>query len=128
VSKKRFPYTWLALAYALLILIVSSIPDLTPPELGFKFQDKLYHFLEYGIFSVLLFFSLLNSPKDFLRKNVLLISLFIGASFAILDEIHQRFIPGRSADILDFAADFLGVALIQLVFWVYYSKRHIASR
>ena len=127
MSKKRFPYTWLTLAYAVLILIISSIPDLTPPELGFEFQDKLYHFIEYGVFSVLLFFSLLNSSRDFFRKNVLVISIFIGASYAIIDEIHQRFIPGRSADILDFVADFLGVALIQIVFWIYYRKRTIDS-
>lgn len=127
MSKKRFPYTWLTLAYAVLILIISSIPDLTPPELGFEFQDKLYHFIEYGIFSVLLFFSLLNSSRDFFKKNVLVISIFIGASYAIIDEIHQRFIPGRSADILDFVADFLGVALIQIVFWIYYRKRTIDS-
>jgi VanZ family protein len=127
VSKKRFPYTWLTLAYATLILIISSIPDLSPPELSFEFQDKLYHFIEYGVFSVLLFFSLLNSSRDFFRKNVLVISIFIGASYAIIDEIHQRFIPGRSADILDFVADFLGVALIQIVFWIYYRKRTIDS-
>ena len=123
VLKKRLPYAWLALAYAVLMLIVSSIPDLSPPQLGFEYQDKLYHFVEYGIFSVLLFFTLLNSKRDFLRKNVLLISLLIGASFAILDELHQKFIPGRQADVLDFTADFVGVALIQICFWVYHRKR-----
>ncbi len=96
VSKKRIPYFWLAVAYAILILIVSSIPNLKTPELGFENQDKLYHFIEYSIFSVLLFFALLNSNKNFLRKNVLLISLLIGASFGILDELHQKFIPGRT--------------------------------
>ena len=122
-TKKRFPYVWVALAYAVLILIFSSIPDLSPPQLGFEYQDKLYHFIEYSIFSVLLFFTLLNSSKDFLRKNVLLISLLIGASFGILDELHQKFIPGRQADILDFTADFVGVALIQVCFWIYHRKK-----
>jgi len=121
--KKGIPYAWLALAYAVLILIVSSIPDLKTPQLGFEYQDKLYHFIEYGIFSVFLFFALLNSSKDFLRKNVLLISLLIGASFAILDELHQKFIPGRQADVLDFTADFVGVVLIQICFWVYHRKK-----
>lgn len=123
---KRISYTWLALGYAILILIVSSIPDLSPPQLGFRFQDKLYHFLEYGIFSVLLYFALYNSPKDLLRKNVLLISLVMGSSFAILDEIHQNLIPGRSADVTDFLADFLGLFFVQLIFWFYYRKRSIA--
>lgn len=123
VSKKKIPYAWLALAYAVLILIVSSIPNLKTPELGFENQDKLYHFIEYSIFSVLLFFALLNSQRDFLRKNVLQISLLIGASFGILDELHQKFIPGRTADILDFTADFVGVALIQVCFWFYHRRK-----
>ena len=125
IPKSKIPYAWLALAYAILILIVSSIPDLSPPQLGFEYQDKLYHFIEYSIFSVLLFFALLNSSKDFLRKNVLLISLLIGASFGILDELHQKFIPGRQADVLDFTADFVGVALIQICFWVYHRRKSV---
>jgi VanZ family protein len=127
VSKKKVPYAWIAFTYAVLILIFSSIPDLSPPQLGFEYQDKLYHFVEYGIFSVLLFFTLLNSKRDFLRKNVLLISLLIGASFGILDELHQKFIPGRQADVLDFTADFVGVALIQICFWVYHRKKSVKS-
>jgi len=123
VSMKKIPYAWLALAYAVLILIVSSIPNLKTPQLGFENQDKLYHFIEYSIFSVLLFFALLNSNKNFLRKNVLLISLLIGASFGIIDELHQKFIPGRTADILDFTADFVGVALIQVCFWIYHRRK-----
>jgi len=123
VSKKKIPFVWLALAYAVLILIVSSIPDLSAPQLGFRYQDKFYHFIEYGVFSVFLFLALFNSQKDFLRKRVLLISLLIGACFGILDELHQKFIPGRQADIFDFAADFLGVALVQIGFWVYRRKK-----
>jgi len=125
VSKKKIPYTWLTLVYAVLILIVSSIPDLKTPQLGFEYQDKLYHFIEYSIFSVLLFFALLNSQKDFLRKNVLQISLLIGASFGILDELHQKLIPGRQADVLDFTADFVGVALIQICFWIYHRRKSV---
>lgn len=123
VSKKKIPFTWLTLVYAILILIVSSIPNLKTPQLGFENQDKLYHFIEYSIFSVLLFFTLLNSNKNFLRKNVLLISILIGASFGILDELHQKFIPGRTADILDFTADFVGITIIQIVFWIYYRRK-----
>ena len=123
VPKRKIPYIWLTLVYAVIILIASSIPDLKTPQLGFENQDKLYHFIEYSIFSVLLFFTLLNSGKTFLRKNVLLISLLIGASFGILDELHQKFIPGRQADILDFTADFVGVALIQVCFWIYHRRK-----
>ena len=48
--------------------------------------------------------------------------MLIGISFAVLDEVHQNLIPGRSADILDFIADFLGLAIIQLILWFSYRK------
>lgn len=127
MTKRKLPYTWIALGYAVLILIVSSIPDLTPPELGFKLQDKLYHLLEYSIFSLLLFYAFFNADRELLRKNVLIISLVVGTTFAILDEIHQGMIPGRSADITDFLADFLGLVLVQLILWFYFRKRSIAK-
>jgi VanZ family protein len=127
VSGKKISYTWLVIAYAALILIISSIPDLSPPQLGFKFQDKLYHFLEYAVFSVLLFFALFNSPRDFLKKNYLIIAILIGLVYAAIDEVHQSLIPGRSADVKDFLADFLGLALVQLIFWFYHRKRSKAK-
>jgi VanZ family protein len=123
VSGKKISYTWLVIAYAALILIISSIPDLSPPQLGFKFQDKLYHFLEYAVFSILLFYALLNSPRNFLQRNFLVVAILIGLVYAAIDEIHQSLIPGRSADVTDFLADFLGLALVQLIFWFYHRKR-----
>ena len=38
------------------------------------------------------------------------ISIFIGLVYAITDEIHQSFIPGRSGEIRDVIIDTLGVA------------------
>jgi VanZ family protein len=116
---KLFSFRLIALLYAALIFVISSLPRIIPPPLGFRFEDKVYHFLEYSIFSFLLFLAFFKAKTDFFRKNVFVFSCLIGIAFAFSDEFHQRFVPGRSYDLFDFLADCLGVIMIQAVLWIY---------
>ena len=116
---KALPYKYLALFYALLIFVVSAIPSLTPPNLGFVLQDKILHFIEYSLFSFLLFLAFFTSGRQFLKKNFLLLSCLIGIAYAVTDEIHQGFVPGRSSEFWDFVADSLGIIVVQLCVWLY---------
>lgn len=100
---------------ALLIFILSSIPSLKPPSLGFSFQDKLAHFLEFGIFG---FF--LQRSFNYLFANrfkVYCLVFLIGSAYGALDEIHQLFVSGREATVEDFIADTIGVIVSQILFW-----------
>ena len=117
--KKLSSFKFIALIYAILIFIISSIPQITPPSLGFKLEDKVYHFIEYSIFSFLLFLAFSNARTDFFKKNLFLLSSLIGIIYAYSDEFHQRFVPGRTYDLYDFLADCLGIILIQAILWVY---------
>jgi VanZ family protein len=40
-------------------------------------------------------------------------------AYALSDEIHQRFVPGRSCEFLDFVADSLGIVVVQMCIWLY---------
>jgi VanZ family protein len=122
---KAFPYKYLALFYALLIFVVSAIPSLTPPNLGFVLQDKILHFIEYSLFSFLLFLAFFTSGKQFLKKNVFLLSCFIGIAYAATDEIHQGFVSGRNREFLDFVADSVGIIVVQLCIWLYLKRKKI---
>lgn len=126
--KKLFSFKFIALFYAVLIFIISSIPEITPPSLGFELEDKVYHFIEYSIFSLLLFLAFFKAKRDFFKKNVFLFSSLVGIAYAYSDEFHQRFIPGRSHDLYDFLADCLGIILVQAVLWSYlkWKKRRTA--
>jgi len=119
IIKKLFSFKLIALIYAGLIFVVSSIPKLVPPPLGFRLEDKVYHFIEYSIFSFLLFLAFSKAKTDFFKKNVFLLSSLIGIAYAFSDEFHQRFVPGRSYDFFDFLADCLGIILIQAALWIY---------
>jgi len=115
-------YKYPAILYAILIFILSASPSISPPP-GFVLEDKIYHFIEYGIFSLLLFLAFYHSRKEFLRRNVFLLSYIVGMTYGLSDEIHQKFVPGRSCEFLDFVADCLGIVLVQIGIWFYLKKK-----
>ena len=115
-------YKYPAILYAVLIFILSASPSIAPPP-GFVLEDKIYHFIEYGIFSYLLFLAFYYSRSEFLKKHFIVLSCIVGMAYGLSDEIHQSFVPGRSCEFLDFVADCLGVALVQMGIWLYLKRR-----
>jgi len=98
-----------AIVWAVLILTVSSIPDLSTPGLGFTVTDKIAHFAEYFILSLLTARAVSTFNKDPLR--IFWISSALTSGYGILDELHQLLIPGRTTEGLDMVADILGSIL-----------------
>ena len=68
---------------------------------------KLAHFSIYAVVG----FSVMGFMCTFDIKNIfkVIISLSVGVTYAISDEIHQHFIPGRGPSIVDVGIDSLGV-------------------
>ena len=95
--------------YAIGLFILSSIPDLSPPDLGFEPQDKAYHFVFYAAFAFFVARSFSNQSRwPNLRKEFLVYSIIFTFLYGISDEIHQYFVPGRLFSIFDIAANGLG--------------------
>lgn len=87
-----------ALAWAGLIFWLSSRPSLPAP--GFPLSDKVFHFAAYFVLGLALSLAGLRPAA----------ATAAGWAYGASDEVHQRFVPGRSADPLDWLADALGVA------------------
>jgi len=119
-STRRFvKYHLPVIVYAAGILAVSSIPNLRTPDLRVLAVDKLAHFLEYAVFAFLTFWSFYHIGRTpNLRRTLLVAALFVTV-FALLDELHQHFIPGRQSDWLDFVVDVLGAFIILAVLGLY---------
>lgn len=95
------------IVYWIVLLVATSIPASRIPEVGVS--DKFNHFFAYAVLCALLFFALSIQDKFILfKKHPAKMSLLIATFYGALDEIHQMFIPGRSAELLDWVADFLG--------------------
>jgi VanZ family protein len=96
------------------IVFLSSIPDQSLPgdgSLTGQIISNLAHIPAYG----LLTYAWLKSfagVRNMGRRSVVNLALLIGLMlFAMSDEIHQSFVPGRSASPIDFALDATGIAL-----------------
>lgn len=81
---------------------------------------KIAHFTEFAILGLLTYLNI----KEYKNKKVLLISVLLASLYAISDEIHQIYVPGRYCDIKDMALDIFGV-IIGVIFIHLFEKRCI---
>ena len=79
------------------------------------FIRKAAHFTEYFI---LYYFTISVCKYYFDIKNARIYSLVIILGYAISDEIHQYFIPGRAMAIRDVIIDFSGGVLGFIINWI----------
>lgn len=70
---------------------------------------KLAHFSIYMVIGFLLM--ALVSTYEIEKRKGIFISLGLGILYASLDEIHQSFIPGRSAKVTDVLLDTIGITV-----------------
>lgn len=108
-TRTQIVLAWLpACLYMGLIWALSSIalPDL--PLDSVPLRDKGVHFLEYGALGMLVAHATLRTWPTRSAARTLPLAVLITFAWGVLDEIHQGFVPGRSAEVLDLVADGLG--------------------
>ena len=106
-------YLWLPLlAWMGLIFFLSDQPDLPHPELGWAdlALSNVAHALVFGVLAGL-WMRVLDG-----RRHAWLVALLLTMLYALSDEFHQWFVPGRSADPWDLLADGAG-AVLALLLW-----------
>lgn len=97
------------------IYIASDQPSQTIPDFGSLdiLLKKGSHFLAYGLMAVLG----MRATVDFRRPYLWVFA--ITAAYAIFDEWHQTFVPGRNGRLADVIIDCSGslTAMIMLRYW-----------
>jgi VanZ family protein len=89
-------------AWAALIFVLSSIPDLGTGLGGWDLAlRKVAHAAEFAVLGFLLLRALGRE----------LPALALGIAYAVSDELHQHFVPGRQGSLLDVFIDAVGVAV-----------------
>jgi len=110
-------YIFPACAYGGLIFYLSSL-SFPPEEVpSFWGLDKIIHFTEYYIFGYLIFRCFAHWKNiAFRQRHAILWTISIGVFYAMTDEWHQSFVPGRDPSVWDMLFDALGVAFAALTF------------
>lgn len=101
---------WLPAAlYMATIWLASSFELRGFPTSMFPLRDKGVHAIEYGVLGFLLAHACVRTFVHHARARVAAVAILAGVLWGVLDEIHQAFVPGRSADAIDLVADSIGV-------------------
>lgn len=107
------PYSkYLLTAWVTAVVTVSSIPSL--PTLAIETErsvirlDYLIHFIEYGIMLVLALMTFSDRLFGIQTRKLVIVTVGI-VLFAIIDEFHQKLIPGRSFNVKDIMSNVAGI-------------------
>jgi VanZ family protein len=85
------------------------------------------HFIAYALLGALFLRAFYTTRIKHHLKLIIIFSVLLSSLYGISDEIHQSFVPFRTADVMDALADILGSAFGVGVFslWIkgYLKKR-----
>ena len=105
---RRMVFYWLPLtALCSAIFYQSCFPSFQTDAL-FPSFDKVLHFTAYGLMAFLAARALKQEKPGMSDTAITLFAVCFSILFGLSDEVHQSFVPGRSASIWDLAADSLG--------------------
>ncbi len=127
---RKKTYRLATIVAGVLIFAVSSIPNLPQPEVQTEITryrlDYFFHFLIFFIpgFTAAIWLTERNGK---MASKKMLILLFVGILFGLVDEVHQLFIPGRRFNPFDFLYNAAGFSagVLLTYHWV---VRHLVIR
>ena len=99
------------------IFAVSGGPGVDLPPGGN--WDKVLHAGAYALLAGLWAWALARGRLRDASWRALLAAWAIASAYGATDELHQLFVPGRQADVFDFASDALGAAAAAGAVWAW---------
>ena len=119
LEKNRIISVILIVLIAIEIFYFSSKSSV-PGTGGISYLPIVYHFVVFFLFSFFLLAAIKGNKK--LKVSYLITALILSVIYAISDEFHQSFVPGRDASIRDILTDSAGI-ILSLLTYVYIDKK-----
>lgn len=95
----------------------------SPGAGGISFLPVIYHFVVFFLFNFFLLASIEGNRK--LKISYVIIAFAFSVIYAISDEFHQSFVPGRDASINDILTDSAGIIFSSVIYFFINKKRKI---
>jgi len=122
-SRKFVMSIMVLIVYMGIIFYLSSLPgDLLESEFGFNIDASIKHFVEFSVLGILaanIFWQLTRNHVFNRRLLMFSVSLVFSASYGVLDEFHQSFVPARCCTVVDMLVDLAGSITGILIFLAY---------
>ena len=108
MTTTEFSRYWLpVVVYCTAIFIQSSFPT-TEKLPQWPYLDKILHAAAYSLLGFLFYRALASGHPSKNTNTLLILSILFTGLYGLSDEIHQSFVPGRSAEAADALADLAG--------------------
>ena len=107
---------WLLLIGLCLLIFWQSSGPLPPQTPSLPGLDKLAHATVYALLAFVAARAFATLPISHHAPMLPWAAALFAALYGLSDEIHQSFVPGRSADVWDWVADVLGAIAGALCF------------
>jgi VanZ family protein len=111
-------WRWLAVIGYMGVLFFLSAQSALPQLPGAP-SDKLEHLAAYGVLSSLVVWAVAAGQWRSVTFRTAVIAIVISAAYGYSDEYHQRFVPNRSYDLMDWAADVSGATAAAALAWAW---------
>lgn len=113
---KRFGL-WVPVAlYMAAIFYVSSLPEPPPIPTG---SDKPLHLSAYFGLTIVVIRAVAGGLARRIGIRTAVVALLIAIGYGVTDEVHQMFVPGRSADVYDLLSDAAGAVAGTAACWAW---------
>ncbi|MDY6954387.1 MAG: VanZ family protein [Thermodesulfobacteriota bacterium] len=122
-------YYWLPVVLFCAVLFVQSSFSTPQAMPSFPHMDKLLHLGAYAVLGALFLRGFNNSRHRNHGEGIRVVSILLTGIYGATDELHQYYVPFRSADtgdiLCDFLGGFIGVYLYHLLMQRYPNLRPI---
>jgi len=99
------------------IFVAQSWPN--PPQPPGPLTDKHEHFFFYGILGLLALRALTNAQRRRVGAATALGAIVFSSVYGVINEFHQRFVPGRSYEVVDMIANAIGASVAVALVWAW---------
>lgn len=106
----------LAITATIVLAIVSLVNINSIPETGLSFEDKLFHFIAYAMFTIIWFYALINNRVKLKKDSTIVVAVLIAVIYGIIIEVIQgQFTTNRVMEFNDIIANILGALFAGLM-------------
>ena len=90
------------------IFVVSG--SSSPPRLPASVSDVAAHAIAYAVLGAAMLRAVSGADSSRITVGGVLLAVALTVAYGLTDEVHQSFVPGRTPELRDLAADALGAA------------------
>ncbi len=111
------PFLWLWAPVVVLMAVIFALSAQSEPPMPDNMSDVSAHSLAYAALAFLTLRALAGGFPARVTLRAALAAVAITVAYGVTDEVHQMFVPGRTAEVRDLRSDAVGAVCAVVACW-----------